>query len=148
MPLQWYVLLSAGTLRPIVKEVHIHPMGLGASEYECSLGIREGGVSVDVSMSLHVVYTKNTHAQNMCFFNGISRFEEHGPCSMSHKSQTTPSGDWKGSWTRSSSCFCRSSRRPAFGRFPQLGIPLNSIIHIIGTPIKGPLFEEPAFDRN
>ena len=30
VPLQWYVLLSAGTLRPIVKEVHIHPMGLGA----------------------------------------------------------------------------------------------------------------------
>ena len=30
VPLQWYVLLSAGTLRPIVKEVHIHPTGLGA----------------------------------------------------------------------------------------------------------------------
>ena len=34
VPLQWYVLLSAGTLRPIVKEVHVHPMGLGASAQE------------------------------------------------------------------------------------------------------------------
>lgn len=27
VPLQWYVLLSAGTLRPKVSEVHLHPMG-------------------------------------------------------------------------------------------------------------------------
>ena len=30
VPLQWYVLLSAGTLRPKVSEVHAHPMGMGA----------------------------------------------------------------------------------------------------------------------
>lgn len=30
VPLQWYVLLSAGTLRPKVSEVHTHPMGLHA----------------------------------------------------------------------------------------------------------------------
>ena len=30
VPLQWYVLLSAGTLRPKVQEVHAHPMGMNA----------------------------------------------------------------------------------------------------------------------
>ena len=30
VPLQWYVLLSAGTLRPKVSEVHLHPMGMKA----------------------------------------------------------------------------------------------------------------------
>ncbi|CAL1163700.1 unnamed protein product [Cladocopium goreaui] len=30
VPLQWYVLLSAGTLRPKVSEVHLHPMGMNA----------------------------------------------------------------------------------------------------------------------
>ncbi|CAJ1410543.1 unnamed protein product [Effrenium voratum] len=30
VPLQWYVLLSGGTLRPKVREVHLHPMGLNA----------------------------------------------------------------------------------------------------------------------